>query len=218
MTAPAARFACPSDCGHCCTHLRRDFPIAERQAAHEFRKVMRGLGVYTCHDGVRTGLALSPDEAARLREEADRRGLAIDLHPRTFLLETRRRLAVVLEWHLAHESCPFYADFRCTAYDARPLLCRAYPVLGPAPRWVVAPECPKTGETLALRKAGAVKLGAYLGDENRARREVESRHAELDEATMRLLDTPGARFATGLDMRESWRRLERYRVVSPAEL
>lgn len=209
----SARFQCPSDCGHCCTHLKRDVPRAERRAEEEFRAMMRDLGVYTCSDAANTGLALTPEEARALRADAVTRGLRIRLHPRTYLLETRRRLAIVLEWHLAHASCPFYADYRCTAYEARPLPCRAYPVLQPAPTWSLGPTCPKSDETRALASAGAIRLGTYLGAEGRARRAIEARHATLDERTFSLLDAPGARFAKGLPPREAAERVARYRVV-----
>jgi Fe-S-cluster containining protein len=216
--AAARAFQCPSDCGYCCTHLKRDLPRDEQRAQSAFRAWMRDLGVYSCGDAVTTGLALSPEEAEGLRAEAARRGIRVRLHPRTYLLETRRRLAVVLEWHLAHEECPFYADYKCTAYDLRPLVCRAFPVMAPAPAWRLAPSCPKTDETQALAGAKAVRLGTYLGAENRARRAVEARHADLDDVALRLLDAPGARFAKGLSMREAAGRLRRYRFVAPDAL
>lgn len=210
-----ASFACPPDCGWCCTHLRRDVPADEAEATDDFRAMLRSLGVYHCADEVTLGLSLSSAEADAFRALAHERGLALDLHPRTFLLETRRRVAVVLDWHFPYEACAFYKDFRCTAYEARPLVCRAFPVMAPSPRWALAPQCPKTEETLALREAGEVRFGTYLKVEGRARRALEHANAALDEQAMRILETPGARFATGLDPQEAHARLARYRVLSP---
>lgn len=216
MTIPVrAAFQCPPDCGWCCTHLERTPDPAQRRATREWRDVLRGLGVYHCRDGVTVGLSLSNAEAEALRGEAEARGMRVKLHPRTYLLETRRRLAVVLDWHFPHVSCPFYADFKCTAYDKRPLVCRAYPVLAPAPEWKLAPECPRSAPTLEAVAGGSVRLGSFLRVESRARHAVERANAGLDETAFRVLDHPGARFAKGLPAQEAARRAARYRAVSP---
>jgi Fe-S-cluster containining protein len=211
----AAAFQCPPDCGWCCTHLERKTDRAEARATADWRALLRGMGVYHCRDAATVGLSLSNAEADALRAEAERRGLRIRLHPRTFLLETRRRESVVLDWHLPHASCPFYADFKCTAYDARPRVCRAYPVMGPAPSWKLAPECPKAAPTLEAAASGSLRLGSFLRVESRARRAVEKAHAGLDELAFRLLDAPGARFAKGLSAAEAAERVARYRLVTP---
>jgi hypothetical protein len=130
--------------------------------------------------------------------------MRVDFHPRTFLLETRRRAAVVLDWHMPYASCPFYADFKCTAYDVRPLVCRAYPVLGLG-KGSLAPECPKMPVP-----------GTQLRAERSARRVIEEAHAKLDELGWLLLDGKGARFAKALSPREAAARMKRYRIV-PAE-
>ena len=213
-----ASFACPPDCGWCCTHLSRALPREEARAQREFRAALRELGVYHCGDAMTRGLSLSGQEADAMRAAAKERGVRLPLHPRTYLLETRRRLAVVLDWHMPREACPLYQDFRCGAYHARPLVCRAFPVLSPAPRWGLAPECPRAEPTLADARAGSVRLGSFLRVEARARREVEARHALLDDAAMRLLDAPGARFAKGLAPAEAARRARAYRKVAPEAL
>lgn len=213
-----ASFACPPDCGWCCTHLERQLPPDEEAAALDFRDAMRALGVYACEDAMTEGLSLSNAEARGLMDEARARGLAADIHPRTFLIETRRRLVVPLDWHMPHVSCPFYQDFKCTAYELRPLVCRAFPVMAPAPSWRLAPQCPLTEETLAARASGDVRFGSFLRVESKARRAIDEQHARLDEAAMRLLDVPGLRFATDLDMRVANERARRYRVATPAEL
>lgn len=210
-------FACPSDCGWCCTHLEREPSPEEREATAFFRDVMREQGVYHCADKPHIGLSLSPAEAAALREESEARGMRVRLHPRTYLLETRRRVAVVLDWHLPYASCPFYSDFKCTAYDKRPLVCRAYPVMAPAPRWSLAPECPKVEPVLEARRSGSLKLGLFLRGEAVARRTIDEAHARLDADAMAILETPGARFAKALGIREAGERLKRYRVVTPDE-
>lgn len=191
-------FACPPDCGHCCTHLERE-PIP---GDDEFRSVLREHGVYHCVDATRVGLSLSNAEADAMRAEASARKMRIDIHPRTFLLETRRRAAVVLDWHMPYKVCPFYADFQCTAYAARPLVCRAYPVLGLG-KGALAPECPEMPVPLV-----------QLRSERKARRAIEEAHAKVDELGWLLLGTPGARFATGLAAREAAARARRYRIVA----
>lgn len=199
-------FACPPDCGHCCTHLEREPEPEERRALLAYRAMLRDEGVYGCADAPYTGLSLSNEEAAALRD--DPRGRVI--HPRTWLIETRRRLAVVLDWHMPRSSCVFYEDFRCTVYEKRPLVCRAYPVMMGAPKWKLAPACPLTETTVA---AGG--LGSLLRVESRARRAIESRTAAFDERAFALLSRPELRFAKGLPRAEAAKRMRRYRVVAP---
>jgi Fe-S-cluster containining protein len=184
-------FVCPPDCGWCCTHLARDAAPGEA----EFRAVLREHGVYHCTDGVATGLSLSNAEAARFRE------LGAPVHPRTFLLEARRRVAVVLDWHMPRDVCPFYADYQCTAYQDRPLVCRAFPVMVASPLRL-APECPKVPAPRA-----ALRL------EVRARTAIERAHATLDDQAARVL--AAGRFAVGLPAREAAARLRRCRVETP---
>jgi Fe-S-cluster containining protein len=191
-------FQCPPDCGHCCTHLERD-PIP---GDDEFRAVLREHGIYHCTDGTRVGLSLSNAEADAMRAQAAGRKMRIDIHPRTFLLETRRRALVVLDWHMPYRVCPFYADYKCTAYDARPLVCRAYPVLGIG-KGGLAPECPKMPATLQ-----------QLRSERKARRAIEDAHAKIDEIGWLLLGAKDARFVTGLATHEAASRARRYRLVA----
>lgn len=161
---------------------------------------MREQGVYSCNDGMRIGLSLSNAEAGALATEASGRGMRVEMHPRTYLIETRRRAAVVLDWHMPHASCPFYADFRCTVYERRPLVCRAYPVLRIGKRGL-APECPKLPVPAAELRA-----------ERKARRAIDEAHARVDADAWRAMER--GRFAKGLTAREAARRLKRYRRVA----
>lgn len=196
-------FACPPDCGHCCTHLEREPAPGD----DEFRAILRDEGIYHCPDSQRVGLSLSNAEAAVLRAAAKERGMRVDIHPRTYLLETRRRVAVVLAWHMPNVSCAFYADYKCTAYEVRPMQCRAFPVigLGRGPD-VLAPDCPKMPIPLVQLRA-----------ERKARDAMERAHAKLDELGWLLLARPDARYVKGLTPREAKKRLDHYRVVAAEE-
>lgn len=203
---------CPPDCGWCCTHLVKPRTPERAAAEADFLDELRAHGVYRCGDKPDTGLSVTNAEAARLLAIAKQRGAKADIHPRTFLLETRKRWTVVVDWHLAHASCPFYADFKCTVYEARPLPCRAYPVFAPGPRWVLAPECPRVeGEAWGRSKK------AYFEDEARIRRELDLQHASLDDA-FALTARADLRFATGLARREALAKAKRYRVVAMEEI
>ena len=195
----ALAFACPPDCGHCCTHLQRE----PEPGVAAFRAQLRRHGVYHCADAASGGLSLASAEADALREEAAARGMRLRLHPRTYLLETRRRLAVVLDWHMPDASCPFYADYRCTVYERRPLVCRAYPVMLASPL-VFAPACPK-----------APALAAEVRAEKRARRALDDAHARVDADAWRAMER--GRFAKGLPAREAAARMRRYRHVPLAD-
>lgn len=165
--------------------------------------MLREQGVYHCTDATRLGLALSNEEAARLRAIASARGLAAKIHPRTFLLDGRRRAAVVLDWHMPHKACPFYESYRCTVYDARPLVCRAYPVLTLG-RGGLAPECPK----MPVAKSA-------LRTESAARGAIERAHAKLDETGLAILER--GRFTLGLTSQAAHARLRAYRIMTPEE-
>lgn len=197
-----AAFACPPDCGHCCTHLERELPRDEAASIRAFRGLMRELGVYHCGDAITEGLSLTNAEAARFAALAKERGERVRLHPRTFLLETRRRLAVTLDWHFRHVECPFYEAYKCTVYHDRPLVCRAFPVLATTP-FKLAPSCPQ----MPVARV-AVRV------ESKARNALEAAHAKVDDAAMRALDRPGARFAKGLAPADAARRAKRYRTVA----
>ena len=194
-------FACPPDCGHCCTHLERE----EIPGDTEFRDILREHGVYHCADAPRRGLSLSNAEAATMRDAAKARGVRLPLHPRTWLLGSRRRVAVVLDWHMPRASCPMNERYQCTIYDARPLVCRAYPVLGLG-KGALAPECPKMPVP-----------AAQLRVERAARRGIEAAHAKLDELANAVMAATSERFATGLTAREAAARLRRYRIVPVEE-
>lgn len=195
-----AAFQCPPDCGHCCTHLTREVPPEEAASTRMFRAALRDLGVYHCGDAVTKGLSLSNAEAEALRRIATERGLRAAMHPRTYLLETRRRLAVVLDWHFPHASCPLYQDYKCTVYHDRPLVCRAFPVMMATPL-KLAPSCPKMPVPRAALRV-----------EVKARNAVERAHASMDEGAMRALER--GRFARGLAPAEAARRAGRYRRVA----
>lgn len=192
-------FACPPDCGHCCTHLERE----PEPGLDDFRGILREQGVYHCTDAARVGLSLSNAEAAGLRAEAERRRMPLKLHPRTYLLESRRRLAVVLDWHMPYASCPFYADFQCTVYAQRPLVCRAYPVLGLG-KSALAPECPKMPVALTQLRA-----------ERQVRGAIDEAHARVDADAWRAMER--GTFARALTAREASERARRYRVVALEE-
>jgi Fe-S-cluster containining protein len=189
-------FACPPDCGYCCTHLHRDVPTDEAAATDDFRAVLREQGVYHCDDAVTTGLSLSNAEAARFRE------LGADIHPRTFLLETKKRLIVTLDWHMPESVCPFYQSYQCTVYDDRPLVCRAYPVMQIGRSTTkLAPECPKM----------PVPASQLLA-ERKVRRVIDEAHASLDETALRALSL--GEFAMGIDPEDALARASRYRPIA----
>jgi len=188
-------FACPSDCAKCCRLQPERTPEA---AAEEraFIDAMAEMGVYTCEDGP-NGLVVSPPEAARLKAVAKSRGLRLKLHPRTFLLDARARRVVVVAWHLAHAPCTFLDGFRCTVYDDRPLVCRAFPVSSPAP-WRLAPLCPEGPPARAKQRTGLASFPVYFGGEAAARRALDAEDAAREARALALLDDPRARFRAGL--------------------
>lgn len=189
-------FACPPDCGYCCTHLHRDVSDDEAASTDDFRALLRTQGVYHCEDAVTTGLSLSNAEAARFVE------LGADVHPRTFLLEKKRRLMVTLDWHMPKSVCPFYQSYQCTVYDDRPLVCRAYPVMQIGRSSTkLAPECPEMPVPTA-----------QLLSERKVRRAIDEAHAALDETALRALSLGD--FAMGLTLSDATARAAKYRPIA----
>ncbi len=128
---PGDRFACTM-CGKCCETLQ------ERPGAPEWPAGFDALarqGLY----GLATerGLQVWSWERRRLAREAAARGVALRVVPSLVLLDdgppTGRAIALVHE--LAHMACPLAVpgpvpdSVVCGAYDARPLVCRAFPVV-----------------------------------------------------------------------------------------
>ncbi len=106
------KFEC-TQCGNCC-----------RFAGPEEAQVEAMGPFYTVSGGDFVGLPLFGWEGKRFREKAE-----VKLLPQTFLVDKKNKQLIVMRWVLAHNECPMLKEGKCTAYGARGLVCRSFPVL-----------------------------------------------------------------------------------------
>ncbi len=130
-------------CGDCCTHLqirrgRPDWPVGSMKLAR--------MGYY----GLPTegGLQAWAWERKRMLREAEARGITLRFVPSLAIADELSGRLVNLVYELEHDDCPFLGpgptegSLACNAYDARPLVCRAFPVVQSGGRLVPSSECP----------------------------------------------------------------------------
>lgn len=138
----AGVFACTL-CGDCCRGLqsrrgRPDWPASALKLAR--------MGYY----GLPTegGLQAWSWERQRMLREATARGIELKFVPSLAVADELSGRLVVLVYELEHDACPFLGpgpeadSLVCHAYDARPLVCRAYPVVQSDDRLTPSSKCP----------------------------------------------------------------------------
>lgn len=160
----SATFAC-TECARCCNHLleTKAKTLPENAAA---------LAEAGLHALPRTGgLQAWAWEAEAMRRAAARRGHDIPFEPALAValrIGEATRLATLV-YEMTRNACPLVEGTRCGAYEERPVICRAYPLLLQGRTVVVSTLCPgHVDAPLALLPASygpayrAVELAYHL--------------------------------------------------------
>jgi len=106
-------------CGRCCTNIRTLSKEAKEQKL-----------VFCVPENDKIGLPLWPWEADAIRKIAGERGIETKIEPLQFFYDKKSERAVIISWHLNHDSCVFYKPDECTIYEKRPHVCRMFPLIG----------------------------------------------------------------------------------------
>ncbi|HWG91960.1 MAG TPA: hypothetical protein VNZ52_14005, partial [Candidatus Thermoplasmatota archaeon] len=109
---------------------------------------------------------------------------------------------VVVLWELVGAECPLVRGNHCGAYDARPLICRAYPILLQGREVVVSSHCPG-----AVYKENPPDIEAYLYHAYKSCIEAAATSGRMPEfavSLLRFLETSGhLRLARGRSLEEA---------------
>lgn len=214
-------FACTL-CGKCCLNLQeRAEPAWPAAFDRNARAGFYGLPT-------KAGLQVWSWEKRRMERAARERGVPIAFEPSLVVLDDKAQEAVVLVWELATMACPLHvtadpAGFAppvrptpegklvlCGAYEDRPAVCRAYPVLlrGEAAAW--SARCP---DAFAPEASDRAAWAATYGD-SFAAAEAANRFPRVAQETLRFLETTGdLALARGLAREDVLRRVARGPVV-----
>jgi len=187
-------FACTL-CGKCCLNLEeRDAP-----AWPDSFDTLAPFGLYGLP--TRAGLPVWSWERGRMMDAAERRGVPIAFVPSLVAID--REQVIVLVWELATRACPLHVSriasefpppvrpredgtvVLCGAYEERPAVCRAYPVLirGTAAAW--SAKCPDAFAPDAADRAGF----AATYTDSFAAAEVAARIPAVVRDVLRFLET-----------------------------
>lgn len=149
-------FAC-TECARCCSSLVDKKAIglpanADTLAEGGFYALPR-MG----------GLQLWSWERRRLLAAAAAMGQPLHFEPALGVVDETRGTFVTLIWELVADACPMLRGKHCGAYEARPTICRAYPLLVQGRHVVVSSFCPGAVYTEEPLDMEAYLYQAYPG-------------------------------------------------------
>jgi len=127
-----ARFPCQDGepcnrCGGCCK-IRENFRMDVVDELTIKQKVYARTRVLYLYPMNRYTISLSNEEKARLERIAKERNISISILPKKVIYDVKTDKAVVWDWFVDHEICPFLkGDNECTIYEDRPEICRMFP-------------------------------------------------------------------------------------------
>jgi len=138
------RFSCQR-CGICCTNIGGRFSDSEIRRIEKGFRELEKLGIYLAISPKDFSIPLFPEEVKTLLRLS--KELKIDFHPlpKLFLVDSKSKSCIVVEWDLGAGSCPFYdIEKGCLVYENRPLACRSFPVILGLDGYELLKLCPQT--------------------------------------------------------------------------
>ena len=105
-------------CGRCCTNLRTLSMESGNQKL-----------IFRVPENDKIGLPLWQWEADNIRKIVGEQGIEVNIEPLQFFYDMKSEKAVIISWHLNHDSCVFYKPGECTIYEKRPHVCRMFPLI-----------------------------------------------------------------------------------------
>ncbi len=136
-------------CGGCCTNIRKLGTGSKEQRL-----------IFRLPDDNNIGLPLWQWEAQQLQRIADERNINVIIEPLQFFFDKKSQRAVLVSWHLNHDSCMFYKPGECTVYENRPHVCRMFPLIKSAVFEFKFGRKPEFTKTLCNADRGQKAYGA----------------------------------------------------------
>lgn len=113
--------------GECC-HIREQMSIDASQEKTLKEHVYANSGVLYLYPFSRYTISLTHDEAVRMAAEAKKRKITLKIFPKKVLYDPKTHKAVVFDWFVDHDVCPFLeGKNNCTIYADRPKICKDFP-------------------------------------------------------------------------------------------
>ncbi len=114
-------------CGWCCTNLGIEVDLKKDEEQKLRRYIFRKTGVIYLRKINKFFLAISKEEAAKLKKHSKNTGIKVEISPNKLIYDKSKDKVIVFDWYLNHEVCPFYKDKACLVYEDRPLACKKFP-------------------------------------------------------------------------------------------
>jgi len=116
-------------CGWCCTSLGTEIGISDQEDDKLKRMVFEKAGVIYLRSLNSYFLAMSPKTAEKLKEQAKKLKITVDIKPNKFIYDTKTKKVIIYDYYLNHKKCPFYDEKNktCIVYNDRPAACKKFP-------------------------------------------------------------------------------------------
>ena len=110
-------------CGDCC----RRFPsnINAEEEAFLRHEIYKKKGIIYLYPFRIFGIPFKPYELPRFKKMAEERGLTFDFKPLKVVIQNKT--PVIIDYFLDMDACPFLKDNKCTVYEQRFEICKAFP-------------------------------------------------------------------------------------------
>ena len=118
-------------CGECC-HIREKDKGISIEDEEKYRQYMFGkFGIIYLARLNDITINVWPEEAERLKDEAESRGIILRIVPKRVVYDLKHHELIILDYYIDHDVCPFFNTGKkmCSVYGIRPIICRSYPLL-----------------------------------------------------------------------------------------